>query len=345
MEANKYPLIYYIIQGESRTQDNKNFDYEFLDNNPLIAREKAFDFFLYNISLQNESKTATTNKAEPQIKSEFVLNDVNNFILPSKENDPDEQGVGLYLVVNNTKGFRQKSEQSEERFLLHAENMTNFETIQEIKRSLSREFGLYKYLDFQTADYERTIATHYGLMSENEFETILTLKTPFDFKTFDFITSRNNLFDRKTLHVLNNILHQTSSYIHVLDWHKIRTEVSSFLNTGRGYIFLGNIKNTDTITSVFEGISLTEISTILDEKILNYFPEHHDCFSFEFITINNALIVVIVFKTFVTPCFYDNTTNNNFHYRDKDGINVMNRTPLIVGYLDLQKSRLKDSIQ
>ena len=52
-----------------------------------------------------------------------------------------------------------------------------------------------------------------------------------------------------------------------------------------------------------------------------------------------------MFKTFVTPCFYDNETNNNFYFRGKNGINVMNITAMIVSYVNIQTARHKDSIQ
>lgn len=345
---SNYPLIYYIVKGKSANENNNFFEKEFLDLNPMIARKKAFDYFEYNVHLPNQSKIAASDENLETIKSEFILDKHNKFSVAINEQISENIGVGLYLVINNTIGFANKTEQSEERLLIHVEDYSEPETITEMKKSLVREFSLYKYLDFLTDKNGRIIESYYSLLPDNQynqFDNSIILKTPFDFKTFDFNTSRKNVFDRKIVYVLNNIFHRTSSFINDLDWHNIRIQMSSFLNTGSGYIFLGNIKNTSIITSVFEGKTITEIRTELDENISKYFPKHSRFFSFEFVTINNALIVIIVFKTFVTPCFYDNETNNNFYFRGKNGINVMNITAMIVSYVNIQTARHKDSIQ
>jgi hypothetical protein len=345
IQKNNYPLIYYVIQGKSTTQENKFFNKEFLDLNPLIAREKAFDFFEYNVKLQKKIKIDASNEAELTIKSEFILNDSNKFIVSIKEQIPDENGVGLYLVVNNTIGFAHKTEQSEERFLLHSENCFNYEMVLEIKKSLVREFGLYKYLDFRTTKYERIVNSQFDIKSQHTIGNILILKTPFDFKSANFLEFNNNLYNRKILYFLNNISHQKSAFLNDLNWHNIRIQVSSFLNTGNGYIFLGNIKNFNKVTSVFNGKILEEINASLEENISKYFPDHLRVFSFEFITINNALIVIIVFKTyFFLPSFYNNEANNIFYYRDKNGINSMNQTSNIVYYLSNQKIKYNQNI-
>jgi Putative DNA-binding domain len=339
---NNQPLIYYVIQGTSIKPNGSVFNEKFVHDNPLIARKKAFDFFEYNIQLVKlQQKEAVSFK----IKANYILDDSNVFMVSKTKQNTENRGVGLYLVINNTTILNDKTVQTEERFLLHVETTTTIEIIAEMKNALVREFGLYQYLNIETTFKERVIKICLNVEIEFLPDEKEVLKTPFDFKTADFNTSAINLFNRKIIYVLKTVFHRNTSFINVLDWHNIRTHVSSFLNTGNGYIFLGNIKNTNTISSVFEGKSLSEIATILDENISNYFPMHQNYFSFEFITINNALIVVIMFKTFVTPCFYDNETNNNFYYRDRNGINSMNKTSRIVSYLNMQNSRYSNSIQ
>jgi hypothetical protein len=302
----------------------------------------AFDYFEYNTQLVKEQQK---QEVDNKIKTHYILDDSNIFKVLKTENNIENQGVGLYLVISNVTFFDNKKIQSEERFLLHVEHASSDEVVIEMKNALVREFGLYQYLNIDPGFNERVIKIHFKSEIESLPDEKSIIKTPFDFKTADFNTSSIRLFNRTALWHLNNIHHKKCAFIEVLDWHNIRIQMSSFLNTGSGYIFLGNIKNANAISSVFEGKSLTEITTILDENISSYFPKHARFFSFEFITINNALIVIIVFKTFVTPCFYDNETNNNFYYRDKNGINVMNTTAMIVSYLNLQTARHKDSIQ
>lgn len=341
-KINHQPSIYYVIQGKSINQKDSIFDEKFVHDNPLIARKMAFDYFEYNIQLVKEQQK---QEVDNKIKSHYILDDSNIFKVLQTKKDNENQGVVLYLVICMTSIFENKNIQSEERFLLHVEHASSDEVVIEMKNALVREFGLYQYLNIDPSFNERVIKINFK--SENDFLPVekSIIKTPFDFKTADFNTSSINLFNGKILVLLNSIHHRTASFINVLDWHNIRIQMSSFLNTGSGFIFLGNIKNTNTIASVFEGKSLAEITTILDENISSYFPKHARFFSFEFITINDALIVIIVFKTFVTPCFYDNETNNNFYYRDKNGINVMNTTAMIVSYLNMQSARHKDSIQ
>jgi hypothetical protein len=341
-KISNQPLIYYVIQGKSINQKGKVFDEKFIHDNPLIARKIAFDYFEYNIQLVKEQQK---QQIDNKIKLHYILDDSNIFKVLQTEKDIENQGVVLYLVICITSIFENKKIQSEERFLLHVEHASSDDVVTEMKNALVREFGLYQYLNIDPGFNERVIKINFK--SENDFLPVekSIIKTPFDFKIADYNTSTINLFNRKILFLLKTIHHRKTSFIDVLEWHNIRIQMSSFLNTGSGYIFLGNIKNTNTISSVFEGKSLAEVTSIVNENISKYFPKHARFFSFEFITINDALIVIIVFKTFVTPCFYDNETNNNFYYRDKNGINVINTTAMIVSYLNLQTARHKDSIQ
>lgn len=340
---SNYPSIHYVIQGKSSNQNGKIFDEKFVHINPLVARKMAFDFFEYNIQLL-ESKEQQENKNK--INYEFIVDELNVFSVAKKDQNIENQGVCLYLVISNTIVLDNKTELLEERFLIYAETFSTPENVIEMKKALLREYGLYKYLNIETSKFERTILSYFGQITRNFPDEITILKTPFDFKTSDFETSKKNLFDRKITSVLNNVNHEKAAFISNLDWHNIRIQVSSFLNTGNGYIFLGNIKNTNTITSVFESKSSAEIRTILEINISKHFPNHHRFFSFEFATINKALIVIIVFKpNFLIPSFYDNETNNNFYFRDKNGINLMNKTARIVRYLNFQKAKSSENIQ
>lgn len=341
-KINNQLSIYYVIQGKSINHNGSLFDEKFVHENPLIARKMAFDYFEYNIQLVKEQQK---QEVDNKIKSHYILDDSNIFKVLQTEKDIENQGVVLYLVICMTSIFENKTIQSEERFLLHVEHASTDEIVFEIKNALVREFGLYQYLYIDPSFNERVIKIHFKSEIDSLPDEKAIIKTPFDFKTAYFNTSDIYHFNRKTLFLLKTIHHRKTSFIDVLDWHNIRIQISSFLNTGSGYIFLGNIKNTNNISSVFEGKSLAEITTILDENISKYFLKHARFFSFEFITINDALIVIIEFKTFVTPCFYDNETNNNFYYRDKNGINVMNTTAMIVSYLNIQSARNNDSIQ
>ena len=344
METNQniVPSIYYVIQGKSINPNGSVFNEKFVHVNPLIARKQAFDFFEYNIQLINKQQKEAVGI---KIKSNYILDESNVFTVSNTEQNTENHGVGLYLVINNTAILDDKTVQTDERFLLHVESATTIEIVAEMKNSLVREFGLYQYLNIETTFKEHVIKICLNVETEFLPDEKEVLKTPFDFKTADFNTFAINLFNRKIIYVLKTVFHRNTSFINVLDWHNIRTHVSSFSNTGSGYIFLGNIKNTNTISSVFERKSLSEIATIIDENITNYFPRHQNYFSFEFITINNALIVVIIFKIFITPCFYDNETNNNFYYRDRNGINTMNKTSSIINYLNMQNIRNSRNIQ
>lgn len=341
-KISNHPSIYYVIQGKSINQKDSIFDEKFVHDNPLIARKMAFDYFEYNIQLVKEQQK---QEVDNKIRSHYILDDSNIFKVLQTEKDNENQGVGLYLVISNVTFFENRNIQSEERFLLHVEHASSEEVVIEMKNALVREFGLYQYLNIDPGFNERVIKIHFKSEIDSLPDEKAIIKTPFDFKTAYFNTSDSYHFNRTILFLLKTIHHRKTSFIDVIDWHNIRIQVSSFLNTASGYIFLGNIKNTNTITSVFEGKSLAEVTSILNENISKYFPKHARFFSFEFITINDALIVIIVFKTFVTPCFYDNETNNNFYYRDKNGINVMNTTAMIVSYLNIQSARNNDSIQ
>lgn len=336
------PLIYYLIQGTSSRNKKSVFNEKFVHDNPLIARKMAFDYFEYNIQLTKENQKEQVTK---KIKSKYILDDSNNFIVLKSEQNLSNNGVCLYFVVSNTVIFENKNIQSDNFFLLHVEQAFTDGIVIEMKNALIREISMYQYLNINPTFNESIIKINFKSAVDFLPDEKAIIKTPFDFKRADFNTFLKNLFDCKILVYLNKINHLKSSFINVLDWHNIRIHVSSFLNTNSGYIFLGNIKNTNIVTSIFDGRSLTEITNDLHENISNHFPKHQNYFSFEFITINNALIIIIVFKTYVTPCYYNNETNNNFYYRDRNGINSMNKTSQIVSYVNNQNSRNVKNIQ
>ena len=172
-----------------------------------------------------------------------------------KEKDITSNGIGLYIVVS---GFIQNANQTiqkEDKFLLFTDINSTKETIKEMIKGLFREFGLFQYLNIPILEYKLEMGYQFGELLDNPRENYFILRTPFDFKRASFKLFLDRSFNNKILYLLNKNNHLMSSFINELNWHRIRIHISSFLNSKSGYIFLGNIRNTDVISSIFQGIS------------------------------------------------------------------------------------------
>ena len=147
--ANNQPQIYYVVQGSETQNKNACIDKTFIDSQPLIAQKKAFDFLDFYYSAKNESRELETEEETNGIRSNFYLDELNEYSIQIKEKDITSNGIGLYIVVS---GFIQNANQTiqkEDKFLLFTDINSTKETIKEMIKGLFREFGLFQYLNIR----------------------------------------------------------------------------------------------------------------------------------------------------------------------------------------------------
>ena len=93
------PAIYYVIQGRKLENDSTYIEHTFMDINPEIARQRAFDYLEYYVQLLQQGKQLFFRENEKLVKNEVSLNDIQNATVSFAENNVGIDGIAMYMVV------------------------------------------------------------------------------------------------------------------------------------------------------------------------------------------------------------------------------------------------------
>lgn len=338
MESKKLlrPSIYYVVQGRATDNDTDYIEHVFMDVNPLNARERAFSYLEYYVQLLNQGKKIFFKEKEKIVDVEIKLEYLNNYSVSFAENNFGLDGISIYMVVNEPIEYMDKMDNAEDRFLIYAVQNLSETKIEFIKNSLVREYGYYRHSKINTSLIEDSIS----FITKPKFKLVYQsniiytiLKTPFDFFFAKVKNDDMNLYNARVAQDFKVIDLQKTTFISNLDWHTIRVQITSFLNTDGGKVYLGKVVNNKIINCINE-TSITKCTNLLNKNILSHFPKHKHFLSFRFVKINKILVPIIEIKgSYRKFCFYDNDTNNNFYFRSNKGLEKMNETEKIAEYV------------
>jgi hypothetical protein len=338
MHANKLvkPAIYYVVQGRSTENDSNYIEHCFMELNPLEARKRAFSYLEYYVQLLQQGKKIFFKEKDKVVEDEIKLEYINNYSVSFAENNFGLDGIAIYMVVNEPIEYMGKVDNVEDRFLIYSiQNLTE-EKIENTKQSLIREYGYYIFSKIETFNYEDNLDIVSRKKTKMLNETIYNytiIKTPFDFYFAKIKIDDSNLFCSKVAYDFKIINLINTTFISKLDWHTIRIHITSLINTDGGNVYLGKYVN-GKIINCLHSKSITEITNLLKQNILPFFPKNKNFISFRFVKINKVLIPIIIIKRYYNNySFYDNITNNNFYYRTKNGLSIMNETEKIAEYV------------
>lgn len=329
------PAIYYVIQGRKMENDSTYIEHFFMDSSPEISRQRAFDYLEYYVQLLQQGKQLFFRENEKLVKNEIFLRDIQNSTVSFAENNIGIDGIAMYMVVNKPILYMNVLDKKEDRFLIYAIKNLSENDIETTKKSLIREYGYYKYLQIDTSKMEDVVQliskSPKKAFNQNLVYTIL--QTPFEFRFADNNTKSEQIFRNIVNHDLKNINLQKSAFIFDLDYHNIRIQIASLLNSKGGKVFLCSFKKR-IILPLFENQSNTSITTLIKKEIFSYFPKHKYFLKIHFVKINTVLVPIIEVKIFYNkPCFYNNSIENSFYYRTEKGLKTINKTEEIVYYI------------
>lgn len=195
--------FHYLVKAKLiRKKSNNELDFEeiskiFETENPIIAREEAFDYFqtCIDILLQHKGKEYISDKETRKELVSFFETETSKLQIGEKEIlfTPDSlgNGIGVYFV----KDFDVKSiftfwNVGEEALLYGIGNLSNEHLIDDTKLVLKEENEYYHHYGYNTKGYE-TLITYCSKnawldgIGDASIETHKILKTPFDWKGYD----------------------------------------------------------------------------------------------------------------------------------------------------------------
>jgi Putative DNA-binding domain len=338
MDTNKSlkPSIYYVVQGRRTENDSDYIEHTFMNVNPLEARERAFAYLEYYVQLLQQGKKIVFKQKDKVIEEEIKLEYFNKYSVSFTENNFGIDGIAIYMVVNEPIDYMDKLDKAEDRYLIYAVQNLTEEKIENLKNSLIREYGYYRYSKIDISKEEEHVKMFTRKKNKSGYNSILAftiIKTPFDFYFAKIKIDDSNLFCSKVANDFKVINLKNTTFISKLDWHSIRVHVASFLNTDGGKVYLGKFVN-GKIINCLENKNITECTKLLKQNILKNFPKHNYKITFRFVKINQVLVPIIVVKaSYRKFCFYDIETNNEFYFRNNNGLQKMNQTEKIAEYV------------
>lgn len=181
--------FYYQVKGslyrsKGNQEDLIEINEIFKNQEPILARERAFEVYQNYIDVLLESKNLTYEDHRKTIKAtqDFISNEaveISPFlseIFGSIENDFDK-GISIYLIFSDSKAFTTLEGELiyENKILIHDLN-SEIKGLKDIMyRGLLQEFELYKKFDLSCKDYRMALAC-VEKNAGNKYEYIL--KTP-----------------------------------------------------------------------------------------------------------------------------------------------------------------------
>jgi hypothetical protein len=265
--AVKVKLIRYETKDEI---DFINYEKVFENENPIIAREEAFEEYeawikdLYT-GMGKTSEYTTDKKARIDLQKFITLSDKDKVEIGETEIDYINlfsYGIGVYLVIN---GHIDKPNTYLElgKNLLHGIGTpASYDNLDIIIMDLSEEFKLYQHYNYNTKNKEIEIV----YCSRDEWEegfredepyTYKIIETPFDWSGYDKPywwgepkeESTNELFER----IIENGEGEVIEFKPTLSYHftkktwqgkyevnyKIAKAICAFLNSKGGLLFIG----------------------------------------------------------------------------------------------------------
>jgi hypothetical protein len=103
------PAFHYLLKANILRKENVDYkeEREFRNENPILARQEALEYFEYLIDLMlrfNNEKYTTDSQARKSIKSFINLKTYTQVKIAGKEynmNDSFGYGIGIFLIIDN----------------------------------------------------------------------------------------------------------------------------------------------------------------------------------------------------------------------------------------------------
>lgn len=346
------------------------FQEEFHDENPILARESVFNYYESILDILPEAKNNSnvTGKEARDAISEFLEPANNKYIeIDGRKIDFKEErgtGIGVFLVDDQAldKSFMKE-------FFIHGFGMSYEDKNPDfLMTNLEREVSLYDRNGYETKNYKRIfIYCNRADYEEgiNDWDEVTILETPFDWTGYDepwwgthqeFIERSNSsealtLSDEICKQLIStgetNQIEFKPALVYNFKTNKggigikaiIAKAISAFLNSNGGFLLIG-IGDDGTTLGLDHDFSLAEGKNPYDFFRLEFdnMIEHFLGFSVKcfingyFITLENKNIYVVAVNPAKRPVFLNNQDNKEFYVRGEASCRQLTDIEEIINY-------------
>lgn len=342
--------IHYLVRVKLiRVINNEKIDFIydekiFIEQNPILAREKAFSHYNSYIDIilePNLEHSKIAQRISKRIEKKIIEIDnekieINDF----------QSGIGIFLIIDEPINEDNKGDE----FLIHGIGFS-FSDPQSLIDNLNFENWYYEHYKYDTKDYRINIDFYEADVNEIGIETIL--KTPFNWETLNLSTEnvnndvKNNesITDEERIDVFFKMIKEgegnqvefKSSLVSYLNTYgeigyskhikfKIIKTIASFLNSNGGFLFIG-VKDDMSILGLENDFSLANskldnpkdyFRLEVDKIIKEHFKVSATNISGEFIKLNEKHIYIMTIEPSLTPVFIFNRTNKDIAMHKKE---------------------------
>jgi hypothetical protein len=330
-----FPFHYKIKVKLVRFIQNDKIDFiqdeiTFTDKNPIIAREKAIDYYngyIDTLLEPNLTHDEIQTKLRDKIKIDYDY--IGSYF----------NGIGIFLIIDNPID----DDKIGEEYFIHGFGFGINGTSQSLMDSLNFEMNYYDHYNCDKKDYQIKVNYYEAEADEVYEETIL--KTPFDWTGYDVpYVSKDEIENDNSVESQNVDLSYYVKYIeegegnqiefkssllsfkngdkigyskHVV--FKIVKAIASFLNSNGGILYIG-VKDDKSILGLDSDFSLTQskeedpkdyFKKQVDYIIKNNFKPFATFIKGDFVEVDGKLIFVFIVEPSNTPVFIHNNTDKD----------------------------------
>jgi hypothetical protein len=344
------PAIYYVVKGRLSYSKLTNsfvpFEEKFIHENPILAREQAFSFYKNYAAILEEHEQLFHKPLDcPYLFSNenFGGLAIQKFsVADVKYQNPMlfDKGIAIYMVVQNPIKYMHKTDEKEERFLIHG--IWNFDKIdvENLTNGLIREFGYYLTFKYETIGYDEVI--NFSVFDAKRFtiarpKLYTILSTPFSWH-FNYYLYKNKTALQKSNRIKNiqrrihsgNLI--DNAYLSTLNHKEIVKVIASLMNENGGFVFVG-ISSEHKSIPLFEETKINEFKSQIQMVLRKKFKEISTKIKLSLYKIgDNVVIVFEVSKSKQKGVFITEDHRKVFYRRNNFGLYKFNDPEKIVNY-------------
>ena len=322
----KTPAIYYVVKGRGDVQKKEYFEQVFADENPILAREKAFLFYQHYAQILHDEgiiQLQYPKGINPPYTEEIDLKNPHQAQIKYSTDFAFENGIGLYMVVKKSIIHLKIRNKIDDRYLIHGFWNLNLNHLIKMIQGLTIEYAYYERFKYETKNYVSEKEWTYA----HDFKVYKTiLSTPFDWENsnqLNKIVQDPISKDLKGafLDCISNGVLTNNAFIPTFDLTLILNNILSLFNTHGGYLFCGIDPLNRVACKVFDENDTPYLLKILNEFITDKLGlACTKQIKMSMILVNKILVLVITVPASNQKVIQTQINKKVIYFRDGNGM-------------------------
>lgn len=353
----KKSAIHYVVKGRRLQKDSSNkpnyFEAFFFDENPILAREKAFSFYQNYATILEEHKLLFQKQLSLPFnfsKYNCENSEIQKYSTADvKYQNPTlfDKGIAIYMITEKPISYMDKTDKKLDRHLIHG--IWNFKENDMLAmiNGLIREYGYYAKHKYETKNQTKAInLKSYRFQGLEDFSI---LSIPFDWHSNYYLKTNNQtIMQNRRISFYQSCIQKGTLARHAyetkLDNAKLIRIIASLINTSGGSLFYG-INESRHSVSVFKKIQPSVFKKEVTLLLRQEFPLFSNLIQLRFLRVGVNIVAMFEVNTNrEIPVFVAENKQKRFYIRDENGLVLMKDPEEITAY-NLNHSLSPSSIQ